>query len=114
MPNPSLSVVGRLAGLSTPLILLSAFAAAWAYFIAAFGWPGAALGWWPAAVIGGGLAPWGVGRLSDHLGAVTGSAATGLRYAVAFSILSCVLAAVCFWLSSRALENADKPSGRMA
>jgi MFS family permease len=74
----------------------------------------AAAGVTVAAVIGGGLAPWGVGRLSDHLGAVTGSAATGLRYAVAFSILSCVLAAVCFWLSSRALENADKPSGRMA
>jgi hypothetical protein len=35
-------------------MLLSAFVAAWGYFIATFGWPGALLGWWPAAVIGGG------------------------------------------------------------
>ena len=46
------SIVRRPAGLSTPLIFLSAFGAAWGYFIAAFGWPGVLLGWWPAAVIG--------------------------------------------------------------
>jgi hypothetical protein len=36
------------------IVLLAAFGAAWGYFIAAFGWSGALLGWWPGAVIGGG------------------------------------------------------------
>lgn len=34
--------------------LLSGTGAAWGYFILQFGWAGALLGWWPAAVIGGG------------------------------------------------------------
>lgn len=53
-PISRLPTARRLAGLSTPLTFLSAFGAAWGYFIAAFGWPGVLLGWWPAAVIGGG------------------------------------------------------------
>lgn len=34
--------------------LLSGAGVAWGYFILHFGWAGALLGWWPAAVIGGG------------------------------------------------------------
>lgn len=34
--------------------LLSGAGIAWGYFILQFGWAGALLGWWPAAVIGGG------------------------------------------------------------
>lgn len=44
----------RLARHLTPLICWSGFAVAWGYFIATFGWAGALLGCWPAAVIGGG------------------------------------------------------------
>jgi hypothetical protein len=34
--------------------LLSGAGVTWGYFILQFGWAGALLGWWPAAVIGGG------------------------------------------------------------
>ena len=34
--------------------LISATGLAWGYFILEFGWAGALLGWWPAAVMGGG------------------------------------------------------------
>lgn len=44
----------RLVKLLTPLLVLAASGGAWGYFIATFGWSGALLGWWPAAVIGGG------------------------------------------------------------
>lgn len=54
MPISRVPIARRLASLSTPLTFLSAFGAAGGYFITAFGWPGVLLGWWPAAVIGGG------------------------------------------------------------
>lgn len=53
-PSPPSPGWPRPARLLTPLMLLAASGAAWGYFIAAFGWSGALLGWWPAAVIGGG------------------------------------------------------------
>ena len=53
-PISHLPTARRLAAPSIPLTFLSAFGAAWGYFIAAFGWPGVLLGWWPAALIGGG------------------------------------------------------------
>ena len=52
LPTSRRSIALRPASLSTPLIFLSAFGAAWGHFIAAFGWRGVLLGWWPAAVIG--------------------------------------------------------------
>lgn len=36
------------------LVAASAFALAWSAFILRFGVPGVVLGWWPAALIGGG------------------------------------------------------------
>ena len=36
------------------MTMLAASASAWSVFIARFGWSGVWLGWWPAALIGGG------------------------------------------------------------
>lgn len=51
MPNPPPSGAPR--ALVT-MIVLAASGLAWSVFIARFGWSGVLLGWWPAALIGGG------------------------------------------------------------
>jgi len=68
----------------------------------------AAVGVTAAAILGGGLGPWGVGKLSDYLSGVTGSPADGLSYAIAIFMLAGVLSAYFFWLSAR---HMDRDSG---
>src|SRR5690606_511681 len=64
----------------------------------------AAVGVTAAAILGGGLGPWGAGKLSDYLSGVTGSSADGLRYAIAIFLLAGLLSAYFFWLSARHLD----------
>ena len=68
----------------------------------------AAVGVTAAAILGGGLGPWGVGKLSDYLSGVTGSPADGLSYAIAIFMLAGVLSAYFFLLSAR---HMDRDSG---
>jgi MFS family permease len=67
----------------------------------------AAVGVTAAAILGGGLGPWGAGRLSDYLAGLTGSPADGLRYSVAAFMLAGLPAAYFFWLSMRHLESEE-------
>jgi predicted MFS family arabinose efflux permease len=71
----------------------------------------AAVGVTGAAILGGGLGPWGAGRLSDNLAELTGSPADGLRYAVAAFMLAGLPAAYFFWLSMRHLEREETSGG---
>jgi len=68
----------------------------------------AAVGVTSAAVFGGGLGPWGTGKLSDHLSGVVETPADGLRYAIIATLLAGILSALFFWLSARHLDREDK------
>ena len=68
----------------------------------------AAVGVTAAAVLGGGIGPWGAGRLSDYLSGLTDSSAQGLRFAIVIFILAGVLSAYFFSLSARHLKQEDR------